>query len=259
MAILKEEKFMQKILVIKDLEVSIKETKILKGVNLSMNRGETHAIMGPNGSGKSTLTMSIMGHPRYTISNGSITFDGKDISSATTDERSHAGIFLAFQSPLEIEGLKIKDFLFQAYSAQKKNKGERTSVPEFEKLLVEKIKALNLPPAFVERSLNCGFSGGEKKQIEVLQLAMLSPKFVILDEIDSGLDVDALKTICGSISQLKQAAPDTAILIITHYPRILHYLIPDKVHVLQNGVIVQSGNKELAYEIEKEGYSKIDL
>lgn len=245
---------MKNLLKIQNLRVSVSNKEILRGINLSVTKGAIHAIMGPNGSGKSTLTLSIMGHPKYTITNGSILFEGQDVTNMTTAERALAGIFLAFQSPLEIEGLKIKDFLFHAYSTHCKQRGESVRIPNFEALLVKNIALLNIPPAFVERSLNYGSSGGEKKQIEILQLAMLQPKFVILDEIDSGLDVDALKTICNGIQELRKASPNMSILVITHYPRILHYLIPDKVHVMQAGKIVQTGDKALAYEIEKEGF-----
>ena len=231
---------MENLLEIKNLHVETTDgTKILSGINLNIKPGEIHAIMGPNGSGKSTLSLSIMGHPNYKITNGSITFLKENFLKKSISERSKAGVFLAFQNPLEIEGVTIKDFLYQVY--QSKNENKEKSIEDFEKNLVKNLKLLEINPRFVERHLNIGFSGGEKKRIETLQLAMLQPKLVILDEIDSGLDVDALKIICNAISKLKkQTNPKMAIIVITHYPRILNYLIPDSVHIIQDGTIIKT-------------------
>lgn len=266
---------MKDLVQIQNLHVSVGDTAILNGIDLTIREGEVHAIMGPNGSGKSTLALTIMGHPKYAITDGSITFDTKDLLSLSVDERAKAGIFLAFQNPIEIEGVTIHEFLYHAYRAKYKG-----SITKFEKLLTESLELLEISSEFIYRHINVGLSGGEKKKIEVLQLAILQPKLVILDEIDSGLDVDALKTICNAIISLKEKNQNMSILIITHYPRILHYLVPStetsldtspsaklrgtlgtngldvKVHIMRKGVIAQSGTKELAQKIEKEGYSK---
>lgn len=252
---------MKNILEVKDLHVSIRrggpapDKEILNGVSLSVEQGSIHAIMGPNGSGKSSFSKTLIGHPAYTVTKGSITFAGQDLTKLSLCERAQAGIFLAFQTPFEIEGVTLKDFLFHAYQAKHK----KASVTEFEELLVKNLKLLSIPPAFVERSVNVGFSGGEKKRAEILQLAMLKPKVAILDEIDSGLDVDALKTVCKCINTIKRNSEleNLTIILITHYPRILHYLSPDIVHVMQNGKITQSGSKELAEQIESEGYQEV--
>jgi len=242
---------MENKLYIKNLHVSIDKTEILKGLDLSVKSGEIHAIMGPNGSGKSTLALTLMGHPKYKTTDGSIEFSGQNLAKMSIQQRAEAGIFLAFQSPTEIEGISLREFLYQVFISKSKN----SSVEEFEKLLVKNIKSLKIKPELVERSINLGLSGGEKKQAEILQLSMLKPKLVILDEIDSGLDIDALKTICDGINKIKQEDPSMSILIITHYPRILNYLEPDFVHVMQNGKIKESGTKQLAQEIEESGYT----
>ena len=239
---------MENILTIKNLKASVKETKILSGIDLSVKHGEIHAIMGPNGSGKSSLALSVMGHPKYKITDGSIAFENKDVTSTPVHKRAQAGIFLAFQTPYEIEGVTLKEFLYQICSSR--------SGENFEQSLEKNLKLLNIKPEMLNRSLNVGFSGGEKKQIETLQIAMLKPKLIILDEIDSGLDVDALKIICNTLKKLKEKNQNTSILVITHYPRILHHLEPDFVHIMKDGAIVQSGTKELAYKIEREGYNK---
>lgn len=238
---------MKNVLEVKNLHVSVADQPVLNGVDLSISEGSVHAIMGPNGSGKSTLSLTLMGHPAYKITDGSVVFGGKDLVGVPTSQRANAGMFLAFQSPLEIEGVTLKELLYQASGG--------LPVHEFEEKLAANLRLLDIPPAFVERSLNVGFSGGEKKRVEILQLAMLKPKLVILDEIDSGLDIDALKVICEGINKLKQDNPAMALLVITHYPRILKYLIPDKVHVMQEGTIVKSGTIELAQELEREGYN----
>jgi len=240
------------LLTIKNLSVAIDKTEILKNLTLAIRKGETHAIMGPNGSGKSTLALTLMGHPKFKITDGSIIFENEDLIKLPVYKRAQAGIFLAFQNPYEIEGVTLRQFLYQAYLSQH----PKSDVHEFEKKLVAACKLLNLKPAFVEREINVGLSGGEKKQAETLQLAVLKPKLAILDEIDSGLDIDALKRVCNGINAVKKENPEMTLLVITHYPRILHYLEPDAVHVMQQGAIVQSGTKELALELEATGYGK---
>ena len=237
---------MDNLLSIKNLYVKAGDTEILKGLTLEIPAGQVHAIMGPNGSGKSTLSLTLMGHPAYKITDGSVTFQNKNLLTLSTAERSAAGLFLSFQSPPEIEGVSLREFLYQACSM---------NVLSFEKKLVEKIKLLNLPPSFVEKSVNHKLSGGEKKKSEMLQIAMLEPKLIILDEIDSGLDIDALKIVCNGLNAIIKQNPNTTVLIITHYPRILHHISPNAVHVMHDGKIVKSGTMELANEIEKEGYS----
>jgi len=246
---------MENNLKIENLNVCVKDSKtedskILNNFDLSVKKGEIHAIMGRNGSGKSTLALTLMGHPKYKITNGSIEFFGQDLIKMSIQQRSKAGIFLAFQNPIEIEGVSLREFLYQIYVDLNKNSG----IEEFEKLLVQNMKLLEIKPEFVERSINFGLSGGEKKKAEILQLSILKPKLIILDEIDSGLDVDALKIICNGISKIKEQNREIAILIITHYPRILNYLEPDFVHVMEDGRIKKSGTKQLAQEIEKSGY-----
>lgn len=250
---------MKNLLSIKNLHVSVDETEILKGIDLSLEKSQIHAIMGPNGSGKSTLSKVIAGHPDCSITDGSLFLEEQDLQKLSIPERAQAGIFLAFQNPLEIEGITIRDFLYHAYQAKCKNQEKRPSVGDFKKILKESIDLLLINPEFLDRSLNLGFSGGEKKRAEILQLAVLKPKLAILDEIDSGLDVDALKIVCRGITTLKKENPDMTILIITHYPRILNYLVPDAVHIMSDGKIIQSGTEKLAQTIEKEGYSKTDL
>lgn len=232
-------------------DTRITDTSILKGVTLTIMPGQTHAIMGPNGSGKSTLAKTLMGHPAYRIEQGDMRFNGISLQDMSPSERSKAGIFLAFQSPLAIEGVSIRDFLYQAYIAHY----PQASTDQFETELIQHIKLLHIKPAYLERSLNFGFSGGEKKKIEILQMAMLKPKLVLLDEIDSGLDVDALKIVCAGINHVKEQNPDMALLLITHYPRILHYIVPDVVHVMDKGIITQSGDTSLAENIEQSGYN----
>ncbi len=250
---------MEHLLSIKDLKVSIdnesNKESILNGIDLSIKAGEIHAIMGRNGSGKSTLAMTIMGHPKYIVTDGSIKFSDNNIINniinMPPDERSKLGIFLAFQDPIEIEGVSIEDFLFQAY----RSKHNQISPEEFEKILEKNLKYLGINRNFAKKDINFNFSGGEKKKAEILQLSILEPKIAILDEIDSGLDVDSLKQVCSGISKLREKNSNLSLVIITHYPRILDYLVPDFVHVMQRGKIVKSGKKELAQEIEREGYS----
>ena len=242
-------------LLISDLKVAINDDKnILNGVGLAAQSGEIHAIMGPNGSGKSTLAFTLMGHPAYKIMSGSLLFDGVDLNDLSPDKRAKMGIFLAFQYPHEVEGVRFFDFLRQSYNSIYAGTDRQLGIKDFRKHVYEKLDMLKMSYDFVERSLNCGFSGGEKKRAEILQLAVLSPKLVILDEIDSGLDVDALGIVCEGIKLLRKLNPDMIFLIITHYQRILSHLNPDVVHVMHDGKIVRSGGPSLAVEIENQGY-----
>jgi Fe-S cluster assembly ATP-binding protein len=236
---------------IEDLRVSVDQKEILKGVNLEVSKGEVHALMGPNGSGKSTLANALMGHPRYVVTSGRIYYKGEDITALPVDLRAKKGMFLAFQYPLEIPGVKVRQFLRMAL---KSVRGTDVKVSEFRKLLTEKMQQLEVNPAFAERYLNEGFSGGEKKRNEVLQMAILQPELAIMDETDSGLDIDALKIVSDGINALR--GPDLGILLITHYQRMLNYVTPDFVHVLVDGRIVRSGGKELALELEERGYDQ---
>jgi Fe-S cluster assembly ATP-binding protein len=236
---------------IEDLRVSVDQKEILKGVNLEVSKGEVHALMGPNGSGKSTLANALMGHPRYVVTSGRIYYKGEDITELPVDLRAKKGMFLAFQYPLEIPGVKVRQFLRMAL---KSVRGTDVKVSEFRKLLTEKMQQLEVNPAFAERYLNEGFSGGEKKRNEVLQMAILQPELAIMDETDSGLDIDALKIVSDGINALR--GPDVGILLITHYQRMLNYVTPDFVHVLVDGRIVRSGGKELALELEERGYDQ---
>lgn len=245
---------MNGLLSIKDLKVSIEDKSVLNGIDLEIMPGKMHAIMGPNGSGKSSLAYTVMGHPRYAITGGEIVFDGQSVNEMTPDKRAKLGIFLAMQHPVEIEGISLKDFLRQAYNALYDGTPKQLRLKEFAKLLIDKLHLLNMDTSFAERPINVGFSGGEKKRAEMLQLAVLQPKLVILDEIDSGLDIDALKTVCAALNTIREDNPEMSILLITHYKRILEYLHADVIHVLQAGKIVRSGGPELADELEKEGY-----
>lgn len=234
---------------INDLVVSVNGKTILKGISLAAEEGEVAAIMGPNGSGKSTLAYTLMGHPRYKVESGSIRFKGKDIATVSTTERAKAGLFLSFQYPVEIPGVTVEGFLRSAYSSVKNKK---VGVMDFHKLLMSKIDDLKMPSAFTSRHLNEGFSGGEKKKMEILQMSILEPSMAILDETDSGLDIDSLRIVAEGINKLLN--PRLGILLITHYQRILNYVKPDKTHVLMDGRVVVSGGSELAQEIEKRGY-----
>lgn len=245
-------------LVIKNLNVSIENQPILTGVDLEIPLGEVHAIMGPNATGKSTLAYTLMGHPKYTITEGQILLDGKDIIGLSTEERSKAGIFLAFQYPVAIPGVTVANFLRTAMNAHRKAKNpEDKGIPilEFRKQLIEKMNLLEMDPAMAGRYLNDGFSGGEKKRVEILQMAMLDPKIAILDETDSGLDIDALRIVSEGIKTLKNN--NLGILVITHYQRMLNYLKPDMVHVMADGKILMSGGPDLALRLENEGYEWI--
>jgi len=237
------------LLSIKDLQVSVDENPILKGVSLDIEPGKVYALMGPNGSGKSTMSYAIAGHPKYQITGGSIHCNEQDITEASPDERAKQGIFLSFQYPKSIPGVSIANFLRQAYQAVK---GEEIRVFEFQKKLKEKMAMLDMPTDFMKRHVNEGFSGGEKKKAEILQALILEPKVIIMDETDSGLDVDALKVVAEGVKKL--AGPDVAVILITHYFKILQYLKPDEVHVLKRGELVASGGSELAEKIESQGF-----
>ena len=237
---------------VKDLHVKIEDKEILKGVSLTVDKGEVVAIMGPNGSGKSTLAYALMGHPRYEITKGRIFLNGEDVTEMEADERAKKGLFLSFQYPQEIAGVSVSNFLRTALNS--KRGGNKISVPDFHRLLQEKMRLLKFDKSFALRYLNEGFSGGEKKKAEILQMAVLQPTIGILDETDSGLDVDSLKIVANGVNKLK--GPDMGILLITHYQRILNYIIPDKVHIVVDGKIVKSGGKELALEVEEKGYEE---
>lgn len=237
---------------IRDLHVSIDGKEILKGINLTVKQGEIHAIMGPNGSGKSTLSYAIMGHPRYKIDKGQILFDGTDITAMKPNERAKLGLFLSFQYPSEVEGVSVANFLRTTLNTL--NNGNKLSLQEFQALLKEKMALLNVDKSFSSRYLNAGFSGGEKKKGEILQLAVLNPRIAILDETDSGLDIDALKTVAHGINAIAQQTQMGA-LLITHYQRLLNYVKPDYVHILMDGKIVKSGDATLAEHLEEKGYT----
>jgi Fe-S cluster assembly ATP-binding protein len=240
------------ILEIRDLHVAVEGKPILKGVSLTIHKGEVHALMGPNGSGKSTLSNTLMGHPNYTVTNGDILFKGESILELSPDERARRGLFLAFQYPVAISGVSVVNFL---RTALKSIRGEEVPVREFRKLLKEKMALLGMDDSFAGRYVNDGFSGGEKKRHEILQMAMLQPEMAILDETDSGLDIDALRTVAEGINKL--TGPNLGVLLITHYQRILNYVRPHYVHVLVDGRIVKSGGSELAEKLEAQGYDWI--
>ena len=241
---------------IKNIHAQIDEKSILKGINLDIKAGEVHAIMGPNGSGKSTLASVIAGKEEYEIEQGSILFDGKVIGELSVEERAHQGVFLSFQYPVEIPGVTVTNFIKTALNETRKAKGlEDMPASEMLKRIREKSELLEIDRKFLSRSLNEGFSGGEKKRNEIFQMAMLEPKLAILDETDSGLDIDALRIVANGVNKLK--TKDNAVLVITHYQRLLDYIVPDFVHVLYDGKIVKSGGKELAFELEEKGYDWI--
>jgi Fe-S cluster assembly ATP-binding protein len=241
---------------INDLHCSVAGTEILKGIDLTVERGRVHALMGPNGSGKSTLAFALTGHPHYEVTRGTVQLDGDDLLALPPDKRARAGLFLSFQYPAAIPGLKVANFLHAARQAVRPGD---LAPAKFRALLMEKMDALGIDPAFMGRYLNDGFSGGEKKRVEMLQLAMLGPKYAILDETDSGLDVDALQDVCASLNGLRASdeGKSTGFLIITHYPRILQYVTPDVVHVMIDGRIAKTGGSDLAARIENEGYDAI--
>ncbi|MBI1973763.1 Fe-S cluster assembly ATPase SufC [Candidatus Micrarchaeota archaeon] len=235
-----------------DLHAEIDGKEILKGVTLTIRKGETHAIMGPNGSGKSTLAMAIMGHPKYKVTKGKVLLDGEDMLALPTDQRARKGLFLGFQYPTEVEGVGLLSFLKTALADVS---GKKVPILEFQKSLDEKMSSLSIDPQFASRSLNVGFSGGEKKRAEVLQLLVLKPRFAILDEMDSGLDIDSIKTVAKGIDSIRR---DSGVLLITHYKRLLEHVRPDKVHVFADGRIALSGDASLADQLEEKGYDWLE-
>jgi Fe-S cluster assembly ATP-binding protein len=250
-------------LVVKDLHVSVEGKEILKGIDLVVRSGEVHAIMGPNGSGKSTLALTVMGHPRYKVMRGQVTFGGRDVLAMPVDQRARAGIFLAFQYPAAIPGVSVANFLRTAINARRAEPGVTAGnaaearkndmpIPQFRKLLAEKMKLLEIDDSFITRSVNDGFSGGEKKRLETLQMHMFGPSLALMDETDSGLDIDALQVVARAIEALR--SPEVGILLITHYERILKFVQPTFVHVLVDGRVVRTGGRELAAELEVKGY-----
>jgi Fe-S cluster assembly ATP-binding protein len=241
------------LLEIRDLHASVEGKEILRGVSLKVNAGEVHAVMGPNGSGKSTLAQVLAGHPAYQVTGGSVRYDGKDLLELDPEERAREGVFLAFQYPVAIRGITNAYFLRSAVNAIRKHKGEPELDPlDFLQVLEDKLKAIGWDDSFMNRAVNEGFSGGEKKRNEILQLAVLEPRLAILDETDSGLDIDALKTVAEAVNALR--SPQRAFVVVTHYQRLLNYIVPDFVHVLAEGRIVKSGGKQLALELEDKGY-----
>ena len=236
---------------IRDLHVAVGDKEILRGVDLTVRGGETHAIMGPNGSGKSTLAYALAGHPKYTVTKGEVLLDGEDLLAMSVDERARAGLFLAMQYPVEVPGVSVSNFLRSAITAIR---GEAPKLRDFRNELRSKMEALAIDPSFAQRNVNEGFSGGEKKRHEILQLELINPKVAILDETDSGLDIDALRIVADGVNALR--SPDRAMLVITHYQRLLNYIVPDKVHVLAHGRIQRTGDKELALELERSGYAE---
>lgn len=241
------------ILSVRDLTAEVEGTPILKGLNLEVKAGEVHAIMGPNGSGKSTFSKVLAGHPDYTVTGGTVTFLGQDLLEMEAEDRARSGVFLAFQYPIEIPGVSNLDFLRVSYNSKRKHQGlDELDAFDFDDLIRQKLDVVKMDPAFLSRSVNEGFSGGEKKRNEILQMALLEPKLGILDETDSGLDIDALKIVSGGVNQLTN--PENAIVLITHYQRLLNYITPDYVHVMEGGRILTTGGKELALELEDRGY-----
>ncbi len=241
------------ILEIKGLHATVSGREILKGINLSVSAGEVHAIMGPNGSGKSTLASVLAGNPRYEVTGGQVLLDGNDLLPLNVEERAREGVFLGFQYPVEIPGVSMANFMKAAMAEKRRHEGlEPLSASEFLRLVREKAALVELDPAMISRSVNEGFSGGEKKKNEIFQMAMLSPRLAVLDETDSGLDIDALRVVGEGVSRLRR--PDNAIVLITHYQRLLDYIVPDFVHVLYKGRIIESGGRDLALKLEKEGY-----
>ncbi len=238
---------------IDNLTANVADKQILKGISLAVNPGEVHAIMGPNGSGKSTLAQVIAGHPGYEVTGGTVTFEGQDLLDMDAEVRAQAGIFLAFQYPVEIPGVSNAYFLRAAYNEIRKARGEEEVDPmEFLDVMTEKLKIVEMTEEMLQRSVNAGFSGGEKKRNEILQMAVLEPTLAILDETDSGLDIDALRIVAEGVNKLKR--PDRSTIVVTHYQRLLNYIVPDYVHVLAQGRIIRSGGKELALELEERGY-----
>ncbi|MBD2026331.1 Fe-S cluster assembly ATPase SufC, partial [Leptolyngbya sp. FACHB-711] len=241
------------ILTVRDLTAEVDGTPILKGVNLEIRAGEIHAIMGPNGSGKSTLSKILAGHPAYEVTGGEVLYKGENLLEMEAEERARSGLFLAFQYPLEIPGVSNLDFLRVAYNSKRKHEGgEELDAFDFDELVRERLSLVKMDAAFLNRSVNEGFSGGEKKRNEILQMALLEPTLAVLDETDSGLDVDALRIVADGVNQLSK--PDNAMLVITHYQRLLNYIVPDYVHIMAIGKILRTGGKDLALEVEARGY-----
>ncbi len=241
---------------IKNLHAKIEDKEILKGVNLTVKAGEVHAIMGPNGSGKSTLAQVLAGRDTYEVTRGEVLLDGENVLELAPEERAARGIFLAFQYPVEIPGVRNNYFLKTALNSIRKTRGEKDlDAMDFLKLVKERMKILKIDESFMNRSVNEGFSGGEKKRNEILQMAILDPKICVLDETDSGLDIDAMRVVAGGVNALR--GPDRAMVVITHYQRLLNYIVPDIVHVFVDGKIIKTGGKELALELEKEGYAEV--
>jgi Fe-S cluster assembly ATP-binding protein len=242
---------------IKNLQVRAEGKEILKGINLHVDAGQIHAIMGPNGSGKSTLARAIAGHPEYEVTGGEVTYDGRDLLDMDPDERAREGVFMAFQYPVEIAGVNNAYFLKAAVNAKRKHQGlPEYDAMEFMQLIKEKSKLLDIDQSMLSRAVNEGFSGGEKKRNEIFQMALLEPKLAVLDETDSGLDIDALKIVAQGVNAMR--SPERAVIVVTHYQRLLDYIVPDFVHVLSAGRIVKSGGKELALELERKGYGWIE-
>jgi len=245
------------VLEVRDLRAAAGDKEILTGISLTVKPGEVHAIMGPNGSGKSTFAQVLAGHPAYAVTGGEVRFDGRDLLDMEPEERARAGVFLAFQYPVEIPGVTNAYFLRAAYNELRKARGEEEVDPiDFLDVLEQKLKVVEWGPEIMSRAVNAGFSGGEKKRNEILQLAMLEPRLAILDETDSGLDIDALRIVAAGVNKLR--SPDRSFIVVTHYQRLLNYIVPDFVHVLSGGRIVKSGGKELALELESRGYDWVD-
>jgi Fe-S cluster assembly ATP-binding protein len=249
-------------LVIRNLHVSVDGKEILKGINLTIEQGKIHAIMGPNGSGKSTLAYSLAGHPRYEVTDGEVWYKGEDVLDLEPNDRSKLGLFLAFQYPVAVAGVTVANFLRAALNAHRAQEGvdpKTTAIPmaEYRKTIKQRMDMLEMAPDFARRYLNEGFSGGEKKRLEILQMAMLQPSLAIMDETDSGLDIDALKIVAEGVNRVKEERPELGVLVITHYQRLLNYVKPDYVHVLMDGRIVREGGPELALELEEKGYDFI--
>ena len=246
---------------IRDLHAAIDGNEILRGINLTINKGEVHAIMGPNGSGKSTLAKVLAGHPDYEVTAGEVLYEGRNLLEMSPDERAREGVFMAFQYPIEVPGVSNAQFLRLAYNEKRKHLGEEELDPlEFKDLLKERAKVVEMDASFMTRSVNEGFSGGEKKRNEILQMAVLEPRLAVLDETDSGLDIDALRIVAEGVNKLHD--PEKAVILVTHYQRLLNYIVPDFVHVLANGRIAREGGKELALELEEKGYdwiTKVEL
>jgi len=243
----------KKLLEVRGLKATVAGVEILKGINLTVRAGEVHAVMGPNGSGKSTFAKALAGHPAYTVTGGEVLLEGKDLFALSPEERARAGVFLGFQYPVEIPGVSNSGFLRLSYNTVQSVRGRDELDPlEFDDFVREKMKLLDMDPGFLDRSVNDGFSGGEKKRNEILQMALLEPKLAILDETDSGLDIDALRVVANGVNGLLK--PDNAVVLVTHYQRLLNYIVPDYVHVMEGGRIIKTGGKELALELETRGY-----